>query len=322
MLKADAYGHGLLACAGALLDQVDGVAVARLDQAEKLRLAYPSLPILLTASCLDHEALQWCQHQGVAIVLHEEAVWQLLSDMPVLPAIWLKLNTGMNRLGFSQARFIELAKLLCQRSELPVLMSHFSSADEADQAPTVQQLHQFDTVLKRLPNYPQSLANSAGVIAYPQAHRDWVRPGIMLYGSNPMQQGPALDLRPVMRLKARVLSVNSIGAGDAVGYGRQWIAQQSARIATVGIGYGDGYPRAERADLEVALSGRRVSVVGRVSMDMLAVDVSELAAVTVGDEVELWGDQIAVDEVAEKIGSISYDLLCRIQARVRHVYSQ
>ena len=316
MLKADAYGHGLLDCARALQTQVDAVAVARLDEAYRLRQVFPQMPLLLTAASLDHDALIWCQAQQVAIVLHEDSVAERLLTMNAPPAVWLKLNSGMNRLGFAPKRFLQLAEQLEQRGVQPVLMTHFSSADEQDGEPTLQQIRAFDAAIQSLPAWPQSLANSAGLMAFPQARRDWVRPGLMLYGANPMAAGPQIDLRPVMRLKARVLSLNALSSGDAVGYGRRWVAGQAARVATVGIGYGDGYPRCEEAALQACLHGQRARLLGRVSMDMLALDVSAIEAVQVGDEVELWGENMAVDEVAQAVGSISYDLLCRVQARV------
>ncbi len=320
MLKADAYGHGLMACARALHDQVDALAVARLDEAEKLRQLYPDLPMLLTAASLDADSLAWCASRQVSIVLHEESVWRLLGGLAQLPPIWLKLNTGMNRLGFAPERFLQVLSDLHARGLRPVVMSHFSCADEPGSPATTEQIACFDTTLAQAPDCAQSLANSAAIIAWPQAHRAWVRPGIMLYGVNPVSGSKDLGLRPVMSLKARVLGVHDVPAGATVGYGQRWQAAQPARIATVGMGYGDGYPRVEHAQLQLSIGGQRAPLTGRVSMDMLAADVSQLDGVCAGDEVELWGRHVSVEEVAGQIGSISYDLLCRVQSRVRHRY--
>lgn len=315
MLKADAYGHGLLACAGALVEQVDGLAVARLDEAEQLRQRWPRKPLLLTAAWHDSESLHWCAQRNVAIVLHAPEQLNVLSGLSQWPPLWLKLNTGMNRMGFSSEALPSVMRQVQSHEQDAVLMSHFSSADEAEETPTRVQIQQFDALADSLPEVPQSMANSAGIIGYAASHRDWVRPGIMLYGSNPMQQPTSLDLRPVMQLKARILAINTVSAGGAVGYGQTWRAPRNSRIACVGIGYGDGYPRLT-GRASAVVHGQRAPLAGRVSMDVLSLDVSNIPAARVGDEVELWGRNMSVDEVAGHADTISYDLLCRVAARV------
>lgn len=317
MLKADAYGHGLLDCASALVAQVDGLAVARLEQAAVLRQRYPRKPLLLTAASLNHEALAWCAQQQVAIVLHESSVLQCLRELSQWPPIWLKFNTGMNRLGFDADKGMSVLRELRQREVKVVAMTHFACADEPEDSFTYQQIRQFDAILEDQADLSQSLANSAGIIGFPSAHRDWVRPGLMLYGVNPIGAAYKLDLRPVMRLKAKILAVNSVPAGAGVGYGQTWRARQASRVATVGIGYGDGYPRIVRPGAFAVLGGQRVPVLGRVSMDLLALDVSPITDAAAGQIVELWGQQLAVAELAEQAGTIAYDLLCRVQGRVK-----
>lgn len=317
MLKADAYGHGLLDCARALHEVTDALAVARLDEAEMLRQVYPHSPLVLTAASLDEEALRWCAERQVAIVLHEPSVLSLLLALDQLPPVWLKLNTGMNRLGFSAPAFVAAAQALRERGVEPVAMSHFSSADEADPAPSRAQIAAFDAVVPD--GLPQSLCNSAGLIAFPEAQRDWVRPGIMLYGANPLVDGPGPDLEPVMRLQARVLAVNPVGPGDAVGYGRTWRARGGGRIATLGMGYGDGYPRLPGDGARVWIKGRLHPLAGRVSMDLLAVDIGDRRDIAVGDVATLWGPEWPVEQAAAAAGTISYELLCRVQRRVSRI---
>lgn len=316
MLKADAYGHGLLSCARALAGQVDGMAVARLDEAQKLRAELPQQRLLVTASALDAEALAWCAEKQVAITLHDHSVLEKILAMAVPPPVWLKLNSGMNRLGFMPAELPEVARRLKARGVHGVMMSHFARADDVKDPATALQIR---TTRKAhaasLADWQLSMANSAGVIAHPDSHADWVRPGIMLYGSSPVSES-GLDLRPVMTLKARILGFQHVAAGRAVGYGGDWVATRDARIATIGIGYGDGYPRRIAAQAQAWLHGQRIALVGRVSMDMLAVDVSAVPEASVGDAVTLWGDNLAVDEVAAHAGTISYELLCRVKGRV------
>ncbi len=320
MLKADAYGHGLLACAKALHEVTDALAVARLDEAEMLRQVYPHCPLLLTAASLDEDALRWCARHQVAVVVHESTVLETLLGLEQPPPVWLKLNTGMNRLGFDAPAFLAAAQTLRARGVEPVAMSHFASADEADPAPTRAQIAAFDAVVPD--ELPQSLCNSAGLIAFPEAQRDWVRPGIMLYGANPLVDGPGPALRPVMRLQARVLAVNPVGPGDAVGYGRTWRAGSGGRIATLGMGYGDGYPRVPGDGARVWIKGQLHPLAGRVSMDLLAVDIGDRQDIAVGDVATLWGPELPVEQAAAAAGTISYELLCRVQRRVSRVYRE
>ncbi|ORE89493.1 alanine racemase [Oceanococcus atlanticus] len=319
MLKADAYGHGLLTCARALAEEADGIAVARLDEAERLRNELPHMPLLLTASALDDEALRWCAAHAVAITLHDHSVLERILRMADTPPLWLKFNSGMNRLGFSPSQFKDVARRLCDKGVHGVMMSHFACADEPLNPLTQAQIAAFRQAhAEHLPDWPASMANSAGVIAHPDSHADWVRPGIMLYGSSPIA-GADLDLRPVMTLKARILGFQDVAAGQSVGYGGDWVASRPSRIATVGIGYGDGYPRRIAPSAQAWVNGQRVPLAGRVSMDMLALDVTAAGDVAVGEVVTLWGRNLPVDEVAAHAGTISYELLCRVKGRVQRV---
>ncbi len=316
MLKADAYGHGALLCAQALLNRVDGMAVARLEEAEQLRLRYPQLKLLLTAASLDLDALRWCADRRIAVVVHEDSVLRSLLALASPPAVWLKLNTGMNRLGFSAQQFVDAFGRLRGRVSELVAMTHFACADEPRLPVTARQIEAFDRVLAQLPCCAQSLANSAAVLSFPAAHRDWVRPGLMLYGVNPGLEALQYDLRPVMRLKTRVLAVHDVPAGGGVGYGLDWHASQAAKVATVAIGYGDGYPRVWGAQGRALVRGQACPLVGRVSMDLLALDVSALESVAVGEEVMLWGDGLRVEDLAPAAGTIAYELLSQVQQRV------
>lgn len=320
MLKADAYGHGLLPCARALADLVDGIGVARLEAAEALRRALPDLRIMLTAATLDADALNWCAAHRIDVVVHEAEVLSLILDMPQAPGVWLKANTGMNRLGMSAPAFHAALRALRQRGVDVIAMTHFASADLTTSEDTVRQIAAFDAMLTDWPDLPCSLCNSAGLMRWSQARRDWVRPGIMLYGCNPLEAPAPVELRPVMTLKARVLAVNPIGVGEAVGYGGTWRASRSGRIATVGLGYGDGFPRLTNPPLQVRVNGQPAPLIGRVSMDLLALDVTDLEHVSRGDVVTLWGEECPVENVAQAAGTISYELLCQLQGRVPRIY--
>jgi alanine racemase len=325
VVKADGYGHGLERAAR-FLSEADGFGVACMDEALRLREAGFDQPLVVLEGVfsLREWTLVW-QH-GLQCVIHSHDQLQWLehwltrhSDAQgVRPAltVWLKFDTGMHRLGFEPDEASQVvASLQCMPADIDWhWMSHLACADEVDgQAVTEQQSAVFARLTESTAGQ-RSLANSAGVQSYPQTHYDWVRPGIMLYGASARS---GTDLAPAMTLMAAVTRLRWIASGEAVGYGQRWRAQRQTLLAVVSIGYGDGYPRHAPSGTPVLIQGRKVPLVGRVSMDLITVDVTDLSSqVSVGDPVILWGQGLDVDEVADYCGTIGYELLCGVTPRV------
>ncbi|WP_339523208.1 alanine racemase [Pseudomonas sp. EA_35y_Pfl2_R111] len=325
VVKANAYGHGVREVVTALHDMADGFAVASLEEAAEVRALHGEARILLLEGCFEEDECQFAAQLGLDVVLHgEQPAQQLLAASLARPVnVWLKLDSGMHRLGFSAAAVREWHGRLrgaAQVAELN-LLSHFACADERGSETTELQLEQFLDLLD-LDFAQRSLANSAAILTIPAAHMDWLRPGIMLYGATPFADlGVAeLGLRPAMSLTAQLIACRDVAVGEAVGYGGTWRAERPSRIGTVSCGYADGYPRHAPAGTPVVIQGQRVALVGRVSMDMLTIDLTDLPAGAVGDAVELWGAQLPVDEVAHAAGTIGYELLSKVTARVPRRY--
>lgn len=329
-IKADAYGHGLLEVASELY-QADGFAVARMEEVLALREAGIEQPILLLGSLLTARDLQLCARHRVAIVIHDRSTAALLCDSALSAPldIWLKLDSGMHRLGLDPAAFAQTHHLLRASRNVASIthISHFSSADEVDGAITAAQMACFDRsvdALQESPPAPASLANSAALLRYPHSHRDWVRPGIMLYGANPLAAELELPdtqrLRPAMSLQAQIVAIRDIGAGESVSYNHRWTSARPTRLATVGIGYADGYPRHAANGTPVLVNGLRAPLVGRVCMDLLCVDISDCGNVSIGDQVTLWGSGLAAEEVALHAETISYELFTSVSKRVSRHY--
>ncbi|WP_320826974.1 alanine racemase [Reinekea sp.] len=327
VVKANAYGHGVERAAQAL-HRADGYAVATLGEAIELRRHQPEHPILLLEGVNRLAQLAQVADYQIQTVVHCQEQLDHLRQTDLQRAgaqplsVWLKVDTGMHRLGFAPSDLGSARTLLAGLAgvHLEGVMTHLACADEPNRPdPTEQQLTRFGSCLR--PGEQVSIANSAAVIAWPDTHHDWVRPGIMLYGSSPFAErdGVDLGLRPVMTLTAPVLAVRSVLAGEAIGYGQAWRAERDSRIATLAIGYGDGYPRQAPNGTPIWLNGQTVALAGRVSMDMLMVDVTDLAPVAVGDSAELWGAHLSVDRVARAVGTIGYELLTRLTARVERV---
>lgn len=320
IIKADAYGHGLLPAAQALTD-ADALGVARLDEAVRLRDAGITAPIVLLEGFQGAAELREAVARDLTLVIHQTEQIDVLAQaaLPKAPPCWLKLDTGMHRLGvdLSQAEsaYQRLSGLCAGR---PGLMTHLANADDRADPATDEQLARFLPIAAKLHAHT-SIANSAGILGFTESHGDWVRPGLMLYGSSPFNQGTGQDLglRPVMTLSANLIAVRALKAGDAVGYGGVWQCPKAMLIGVVGIGYGDGYPREIALDTPVLVNGKQSRVVGRVSMDMLTVDLSDQAQAKIGDPVILWGAGLAVERVAQAAGTIPYTLLCGIKSRVR-----
>ena len=302
MVKANAYGHGLALAAATFAPVVDGFGVALMEEAQALRDAGVTQPLLLLEGFFDRDELLAAATQSVQLVLHSE--WQLaLLENTVLPApvrVWLKVDCGMHRLGFPIAQCGAVLERLAALPPVQIagVMSHFACADLQQDAMSAHQLAQVQQ-LATVHGVPFSAANSAGLCRYPDSHGALVRPGIMLYGASPLagHTASSLGLSVTQRLSATLIAVNEVPAGESVGYGAAWIASRPSRIGVVAIGYGDGYPRHAPGTTPVAVNGVRTTLAGRVSMDMLTIDVTGMTAQP-GDEVELWGDVVSVDEVA------------------------
>ncbi|MFG0722798.1 alanine racemase [Pseudomonas sp. GLN_6] len=325
VVKANAYGHGVREVVTALHDVADGFAVASLEEAAEVRALHGAARILLLEGCFEADEYAFAAQLGLDVVLHsEQQAQQLLAANLARPLnLWLKLDSGMHRLGFSAAAARDWHGRLqgaAQVAELN-LLSHFACADERGSETTEWQLEQFLDLLD-LDFAQRSLANSAAILTIPAAHMDWLRPGIMLYGATPFADLSAaqLGLRPAMSLTAQLIACREIAVGETVGYGDTWRAERVSRIGTVSCGYADGYPRHASAGTPVVILGQRVPVVGRVSMDMLTVDLTDLPQAVEGDAVELWGAQLPVDEVAQAAGTIGYELLSKVTARVPRRY--
>ena len=321
VLKANAYGHGFMRAARAL-STADGFGVLELDAAVQLREAGHRQPIVLLEGCFEAAELPVLVRHDIAAVVHCQEQIEMLNGLGPDAAldVHLKLNTGMNRLGFElRALPAAVAALRQHRAVKSItLMTHFASADEARGVDWQMQ------ALERAAGdlaLPRSLANSAAVLRHPQTHADWVRPGIMLYGCSPFSGdiGAAWDLEPAMTLESRVIAVQNLKRGDTVGYGGLFTAQGETRIGVVACGYADGYPRHAPTGTPLDVDGRTTRTVGRVSMDMLCADLSDIPGAGVGSRVVLWGDGIAVETVAEGAGTIGYQLLCALAPRVQIV---
>ncbi len=318
VIKANAYGHGLLHTAEAL-QAADGFALLDISDAVRLREAGFRQTILLLEGVFTAEEMPLLAEYDLAAVLHSPHQLAMLDAYPRRGSLslWLKINTGMNRLGFMpEAVPAVMAQIKAHPAVKDVtLMTHFATADEA--AGVAVQLDRFNTLAASY-NMPRSLANSAALLRYPATHGDWVRPGIMLYGASPFVETSAQDLglRPVMTLSSEILSVREIQSGEQVGYGGLFRADRRMRVGVVACGYADGYPRHAPTGTPVLVNGQRTRTLGRVSMDMLSVDLSALPDADIGSRVILWGEGLPVDEVAQAAGTISYELLCALAARV------
>lgn len=318
VVKANAYGHGTLRAVAAL-DAADGFALLDLADAVRVREAGVRKPMLLLEGFFALDDLPTIAEHGLAVVVHcEEQVRMLESaGLPARIPVYAKLNSGMNRLGFAPADFADAVRRLqaCRMVSGVTLMTHFADAD--GERGIAEQMACFASATAGLA-LPRSLANSAAVLRYPEAHADWVRPGIMLYGCSPFANdtAEALGLEPVMTLASELIAVRELARGERVGYGGTFCAPKRMRIGVVACGYADGYPRHAPDGTPVLVDGLRTRVVGRVSMDMLTVDLEPVPNAGAGAPVTLWGEGLCADEVAAAAGTISYELLCRLASRV------
>ena len=336
VVKANAYGHGLFRLLPALAGPggADGMALLELDAAEALRDARVTQPVLMLEGFFSPAELETCARLGLTAVVHEAEQLRML-EMARLPGpvdVYFKLNTGMNRLGFSEAAAPAALGRLAASGNVGniTVMTHFAEADGA--RGVTGQLAVLARMLDAMPGaqkLPKSCANSAAILRYPESHAEWVRPGIMQYGCTPFAEDEAslethsaerLGLQPVMTLRSRIIAVQDLKPGERMGYGGIYTAERAMRIGVVAVGYADGYPRHAPGTNEkgtpILVEGLRTRTVGRVSMDMIFADITDLPAAGVGSEVTLWGDGLSADDVAFAAGTVSYELLCALAPRV------
>ena len=324
VVKADAYGHGATRVAQALAGEADAFAVAAAGEAVALREAGIAERILVLGGFVDAKELQRCIDLDIDPVLHHAFHLECLYDSPRLNDldVWLKVDSGMGRLGFPLDQTHDIIGALGNLDTLGSIrmMTHLANADDVTSDYTAEQLARIGAL--QLDRYEWGIANSAGILGWPDAHHLWVRAGIGLYGADPLSdraQNPR-QLRPVMTMKSRVLAVNPHARGDVIGYGNTYICERDMTIAVVATGYADGYPRHKVDTARVEIGGRLCDVIGRVSMDMITVDVSDLERVGVGDEVTLFGEQPHVNELADCSETIAYEILCNVGAHARREY--
>ena len=326
VIKANAYGHGIVEAARAL-HSADALGVARIGEGLILRAAGVLTPILLLEGVFSADELGQAMAHRFELVVHEFKQIEILEQ--AVPAfrftVWIKLNTGMNRLGFTGAQFPEALRRLrgCASVGQIRLMTHLAGAEESGGESARHQIERFDAITAGI-EAERSIANSAGVIGWPQARTDWVRPGLMLYGLSPIPDrvGSQLGLRPVMTLSTQLITVRTVHAGEGVGYNAIWKAQRDSLIGIAAVGYGDGYARNVRSGAPVLVNGHPAQVAGRVSMDMTAIDVTDVPNAKVGDDVVLWGNGVPAETVAPFADTISYELVCGITQRVARVWKK
>lgn len=306
------------------LAEADGFAVARLDEGLALRAAGLVNRILLLEGVFSPDQLAIAVQQRFDLMVHTFEQLQLLEGRAGSEPLsaWLKVDSGMNRLGFRVEQFAEAYARLTRIVNVtpdPTLVTHLANADDRRDAKTQEQLRTFAAATAGIAG-ARSIANSAAILAWPDSRADWVRPGLLLYGVSPFPSGigTELGLRPVMTLQTEVIAVKVVKSGETVGYGGQWRAGRDTRMAVIAAGYGDGYPRSVPSGAPVLVNGRRAPLIGCVSMDMVAADVTDLPAVAPGDPVVLWGDGVPVEEVARHAGTIPYELICGVSQRVQH----
>ncbi len=324
VIKANGYGHGMLRVAAAL-NEADALAVARVNEGVTLREAGEKRPIAILEGFFDQEDLVAAADHDLELVIHERGQVEQLEQLDSTRAVtcWLKLDTGMHRLGIAPEEattvFRRLSSCTAVKGEVR-LMTHLANADDLSDPATARQLQVFRELVREFGTDACS-ANSGGVLGWKESHTEWVRPGIMLYGVSPFLNRTAEDdgLLPVMTLRSRVIAVNHYRKGDGIGYGGSWHCPEDMNVGVIAIGYGDGYPRHAAFGTPVLVNGHRVPLVGRVSMDSITVDLRTQPGVRVGDPVVLWGEGLPVEEVARAADTIPYQLLCGVARRVKMI---
>jgi alanine racemase len=325
IIKANAYGHGLTRIAQGL-PRAAAFGVACVNEAITLREAGFDRRIVLLEGPFAADELRLISGYHLDVVIHHREQLAMLEKVSCRRPlnVWLKLDSGMNRLGFEPSAVAEVVTRLDNIGHIGELrfMSHLACADDSADDYTATQIELFRDAVAALAG-ERSLANSAAVLAWKAAQLDWVRPGIMLYGASPLlgTTAAALDLQPVMTLETALIAVNTHPKGARVGYGGDWVCPETMPVGVAAIGYGDGYPRHAPAGMPVLVNGKRAPLIGRVSMDMVCIDLRGHQDAAVGATVTLWGDGLPVDEVAGMAGTIAYELLCHINSRVQFRYT-
>lgn len=325
IVKGDAYGHGAVPVAQALADIADGFGVACIEEARELREAGIEHRLLLLEGHFTADELAEIDQLRLDVTVHSDyqgsALEQADLNQPV--AVWLKMNTGMNRLGFAPDVIAERVQQLGHSRQVSerILMTHLAQADDLGAPTTHNQLARFDAVANQCPDMPHSIANSPGVLGWPDTHRDWIRPGMMLYGANPIADTHP-GLKAAMTLESAVIAERHIEPGETLGYGEHFRANRPMRIGVVAMGYADGFPRHAPNGLPVQVDGKDTQLVGRVSMDMLTVDLSDLPDAGVGSRVEFWGPNVPVETIARECGTIPYELVSQVTRRVPRSYQE
>lgn len=332
VLKANAYGHGAVEVAFAIQDLVEMFAVSSIEEALQLRNAGLKKRILLLEGCFSASELQLASNHDFTVVFHSEYQIDSLDKQTIERPIeaWLKIDTGMHRLGTYASSGLRLFNRLKQSSKTQkviTLMTHMASADLLHEPYTMKQLSLFKQVKKQVMSSDDvsistSIGNSGTIMGWPEGKSDFIRPGIMLYGLSPFEipHAEADNLQPAMTLESEIIAIRNIEKGERVGYGSTWLAERPSRVATVAIGYGDGYPRNAKNGTPVMVRGKRAFLAGRVSMDMLSIDITDLPEVRIGDKVTLWGEELTANEVAGWADTIGYELVTRMPLRVTKNY--
>lgn len=318
-IKANAYGHGAIACAEALHEEADGFAVAAIEEAIQLRQAGITKPILLLEGFFEPAELELINQYDFWTAVHHR--WQVdailnASNLKAPINVWLKMDSGMHRVGIHPSEYRAVWQALEASGKVSKLtkMTHFARADEPNVDATTKQIRTFELNTEGLEG-DSSICNSPAILAWSDAYRQWARPGIMLYGATPFSepQPLAAQLKPVMQLTAGVIGVRELPAGEPVGYGARFITDTPTKVGVVSCGYADGYPRLAKTGTPVMIDGHMSRLIGRVSMDMLTVDLTNVPNAGIGSRVELWGDHIQVSTVAESAGTIPYEILCNVK---------
>jgi len=345
VIKSNAYGHGMEQAARALKDtdtRIATFAVATLEEALELKGLNLDVPILLLSGFVSAEELALCMENEIEPVIHSTYQVELLEEQWDLELstnkrrLWLKHNSGMNRLGMTTESCLKAyARLHKYPGTEFVLMSHLACAGDIEnpdsQEVTTRQMDQFKQAYKSLieaerVDLPRSIAASAGILTLPDTHLDYVRPGVMLYGSSPLagSTGEEIGLQPVMTLSSRLIAINQVSAGEFIGYNASYVCDRDTLVGVVSIGYGDGYPRSAANGTPVLVKTQsginRTRLIGRVSMDTITVDLTEIPDACINNEVILWGDDLCADEVAHAAGTIAYELFCKVTQRVTFEY--
>lgn len=325
IIKANAYGHGMVEIAKALND-ADMFGVARIDEAIQLREAGITVPILLLEGFSSENELNLVRQHKLDCVIHNESQLNLFEQSTGEKiSVYLKIDSGMHRLGFNPEDVVDVMQRLKQNTNVNTsvkLMTHLANADDKQDDKTLKQIEVFYKCIESFSSAETSIANSAGILGWPQSYALWNRPGIMLYGVSPFIKGKASNhnLKPVMTLSSQLVAVKKIKKGESIGYGGTYICEKDIIVGIVAIGYGDGYPRHAKTGTPVLVNNKRCSLLGRVSMDMICIDLDEQPAAKVNDPVVLWGEGLPVEEIAESADTIAYELLCGVTNRVEFVY--